>query len=83
MNTPTLLLLQEKTEIEPPTKTPLPFYGAYRLETPVEFNRFCAMCEREKTFIATLGWEHGLIGECTGCGVPRLAWFTRTVSEEA
>ena len=53
------------------------------LEVPVEWMRFCEVCECEERFVA--GWicDRGLVGCCSGCGDERVLGFTRMNSEVA
>jgi hypothetical protein len=50
------------------------------LEIPVEWMRWCGLCESEERFVATLEGKFGLIGCCSTCGNERIAPFTRAVS---
>jgi len=62
---------------------PLPCSPVPPLETRVEFTTYCRVCDCDQQFIA--GWEclTGLVGCCLGCGTPRVAPFTRTMTEAA
>ncbi len=53
------------------------------LETRVEFMTHCLVCERDQPFIAEWECMTGLVGCCIGCGTPRIAPFTRAISEVA
>ena len=53
------------------------------LERPVEWMRYCEVCESERRFVADMECATGLIGHCANCGEERIAPFTRTTSEVA
>lgn len=53
------------------------------LEPPVEWMRFCRICDVERRFIADRVCVSGLIGCCVDCGDERIAPFTRVNSEVA
>ena len=53
------------------------------LEVPVEWTEFCYACDRSCTFVALSRCAEGLMSECSGCGSPRIAPFTRMNSEVA
>jgi hypothetical protein len=54
-----------------------------QLEVPVEWTEFCYACDRSCTFVALSRCAEGLMSECSGCGSPRIAPFTRMNSEVA
>jgi hypothetical protein len=45
---------------------------------PVEWMRYCEVCDSEQCFIANERCAVGLICHCTKCGDKRLVRFTRT-----
>jgi hypothetical protein len=51
------------------------------LAVPVEWMRFCFVCDSEQIFVAGWECERGLVGCCLGCGDERIAPFTRMTSE--
>ncbi|HXM64460.1 MAG TPA: hypothetical protein VN950_26605 [Terriglobales bacterium] len=51
------------------------------LATPVEFMRFCEICDAEQIFVAAWQCEAGLLGCCLGCGEERLVRFSRVNGE--
>lgn len=53
------------------------------LATPVEWMRFCPVCNNEQIFVADRECSSGLVGRCSNCGDERIAPFTRTTSEVA
>lgn len=53
------------------------------LSTPVEFMRFCPVCQSEQRFFADRYCAEGLIGGCVNCLTEGIAVFTRTNSEVA
>lgn len=60
-----------------PSRLYLP--DAELLESPIEFARYCAVCDSEQTFKADriLG-VRGLVGSCSRCGDEKFVPFTRT-----
>ena len=54
-----------------------------KLETPVEWMRWCGHCESEQCFFAEYFSLEGLIGSCQRCGSPAVAEYTRMNSEVA
>lgn len=62
-------------------KPPVPEIYYVPLDTPVEFNRWCATCLDKTLFVADKECAYGLIGECAKCGEKSVAPFTRTPSE--
>ena len=63
------------------SKPPVPVILYTPLETPVEFNRWCANCLEKTLFVADKECAYGLIGECAKCGEKAVAPFTRTTTE--
>lgn len=64
----------------------VPAPSTHRIEAlvvPIEWMRYCDVCEDEQRFFASLVCVSGLIGCCTSCGDERIAPFTRTNSEAA
>jgi len=53
------------------------------LSSPVEWMRYCPVCQKESRFVADRICASGLIGNCSGCGDERIAAFTRTNAEGA
>ncbi len=53
------------------------------LPIPVEWMRFCDVCQEERRFVAGIVLANGLLGECSSCGDVRVAAFTRVNSEVA
>jgi hypothetical protein len=62
----------------PPEK---PGDGLALLSTPVEFMRYCDVCKRETRFFADHVCASGLVGQCSLCGDPKVAPFTRMHSD--
>ena len=60
-----------------------PSFPVANLDPPVEWMRFCRICQREVRFVADRVCLSGLLGECTVCGDERIAPFTRVNSEVA
>jgi hypothetical protein len=54
-----------------------------RVLLPMQWSEFCYACERVCTFATFAVCVEGLVVECTGCGNPRIAPFTRTNGEAA
>jgi hypothetical protein len=52
------------------------------LEHPIELERFCPACKEVTKFKIEFQWANGLFGSCVRCGDERVAWFSRTISEE-
>jgi hypothetical protein len=52
------------------------------LEHPIELERFCPVCNCATKFVIEWQWANGLFGSCVRCGDERVAWFSRSVSEE-
>ena len=61
----------------------IPDNDAARILLPMQWSEFCYACERDCTFAAFGVCGEGLVVECTGCGVPRVARFTRMQTEVA
>jgi hypothetical protein len=57
--------------------------GVAVLETQVQWNRYCEVCDGDELFIADLRCDRGLIGVCISCGSERIAPFSRVNSEVA
>jgi hypothetical protein len=57
--------------------------GVAALETPVEWMRFCPVCECETRFMAGWACDSGLIGFCLWCGAEAVIPFSRMNSEGA
>lgn len=57
--------------------------GLAVLEHPVEWMRFCEVCQSEQCFVAEFVFANGLFARCTKCGDERVAAFTRTTTEAA
>jgi hypothetical protein len=55
--------------------------GLAVLETPVEWQRFCDVCECDRRFLAEFVCADGLLCHCTMCLDQRIAPFTRTTTE--
>lgn len=55
--------------------------GIEPLNIPVEWMRYCEVCDAEQTFLARSRCSVGLIARCTKCGDERLAPYTRTNSQ--
>lgn len=53
------------------------------LSTPVEWMRWCPVCEAMQSFVADRELAFGLLGCCMGCGNAFWTPFTREVSEAA
>jgi hypothetical protein len=51
------------------------------LEHPVEWMRYCEVCQSEQRFVADMECASGLIGHCANCGEGKRVPFTRTVGE--
>lgn len=51
------------------------------LERPVEWMRYCEVCDGEKRFVAEMECQSGLIGYCANCGEEGFAPFTRAIGE--
>lgn len=67
----------------PPASVSIPDHDAARLELPIEWMRFCYVCNSDKLFVAYGVCSSGLVGCCLGCGDERIAPFTRVNSEVA
>lgn len=55
--------------------------GVAVLEVPVEWMRFCEVCNCEQRFVADMECPIGLVGRCSNCWDVRIAPYTRTVGE--
>lgn len=55
--------------------------GFEPLHVPVEWMRYCDVCDLERIFVANTHCGHGLIAKCSHCGDERLAPFTRANSD--
>lgn len=55
-----------------------PGEGTAVLAVPIEWMRFCDVCESEQRFVADQECEFGLVGRCANCGEERFVRFTRT-----
>jgi hypothetical protein len=53
---------------------------ALKLDTPIEWMRYCYCCDREQRFCADRVCANGLVGCCSKCGEERIAPFTRTTA---
>ena len=53
-----------------------------QLEVPIEWMRFCAVCQSEQRFVAQIEVGNGVFGCCANCGDERVVPFTRTVESE-
>jgi len=56
-------------------------YAVEPMAIPVEWMRYCEICDRERCFIARFRAERGFVARCTSCGTLRLAPYTRTNSD--
>jgi hypothetical protein len=52
--------------------------GLEVLHIPVEWMRYCEVCDSEQCFIARWRCESGLVCQCTRCSDTRVAPYTRT-----
>jgi len=53
------------------------------LAVPVEWMRYCPVCDAERAFYADHRNFYGLVGRCTRCGDARVLRVTREESEAA
>lgn len=67
----------------PPVSVPIADYDSARLDVPIEWMRFCYVCDGDKPFVAYGVCSNGLVGTCSGCGDERVTPFTRVNSEVA
>lgn len=51
------------------------------LDVPIEWMRFCYVCNGDHLFIADRVCNSGLVGTCSNCKDERIAAFTRVNSE--
>jgi len=51
------------------------------LDCPVEWQRYCFVCDSEQRFVADRECLYGLVGCCSKCKAKRIAPFTRMNSE--
>lgn len=54
-----------------------------QLDSPVQWMRFCYVCNGDHVFVADRVCNSGLVGTCSNCGDERIAPFTRVNSEVA
>ena len=63
--------------------TELPFSPARFSIRPLEWMRYCPVCDSEQVFVATCFVANGLLGKCAKCDDERVVPYTRTNSEAA
>jgi hypothetical protein len=52
------------------------------LAVPVEFSRYCVVCDSMQAFIADYETDYGLWGYCRRCGDERIQPWTRITVKE-
>jgi hypothetical protein len=76
MNSPSVPSLR----VELQQVSPSDVAGIEPLHIPVEWMRYCVVCESEQCFVAHERCANGLICSCSKCGDRRVVSFTRTNS---
>jgi hypothetical protein len=77
MNSPLIPSLRMELQQLPPRDE---VGGIEPLYIPVEWMRYCEMCESEQCFVARERCATGLICRCSKCGDERIAPFSRSNS---
>jgi hypothetical protein len=55
--------------------------GVAVLAVPIEWMRFCSVCETARRFVADRECMSGLVGRCSQCQDERVIPFTRSMPE--
>jgi hypothetical protein len=75
--------LVDKRFLEDSTSSvlPRPTYPIANIEPPIEWMRYCSICDKETEFIADRVCLSGLVGNCLGCGDERISPYSRMNSD--